>query len=66
MRTPRGGRVRRAERCVSRLMADDLIENADIIGYLNRLSSLLFVLGRYVVAQTSQNPMTFAKQRLPE
>ncbi len=58
--------VRRAERCVSRLVAEAMIENPDLLGYLNRLSSLLFVLGRYVVAQTGENPMTFAKQRLPE
>lgn len=58
--------VRRAERCVSRPMVEDLIENAEILGYLNRLSSLPFVLGRYMVARTGGDPMTFAKQRLPE
>jgi cob(I)alamin adenosyltransferase len=58
--------VRRAERCVSRLVAEDVIENAALLGYLNRLSSLLFVLGRYVVARTGQDKMTFAKRELPE
>ena len=58
--------VRRTERCVSRLVAEGVIENADLLGYLNRLSSLLFVLGRYVVARTGQDKMTFAKRELPE
>ncbi len=43
-----------------------MIENTEILGYLNRLSSLLFVLGRYVVARTGQDKMTFAKRGLPE
>ena len=43
-----------------------MIENPDLLGYLNRLSSLLFVLGRYMVARTGQDQMTFAKRDLPE
>jgi cob(I)alamin adenosyltransferase len=39
--------VRRAERCVARLMLEDELENEAIIRYLNRLSSLLFALARY-------------------
>ena len=49
-------------RCFSRLVAEDMIENADLLGYLNRLSSLLFVLGHYTVAQAGQNPMTFVNR----
>ena len=53
--------VRRAERRVSQLLAESLVENPELLGYLNRLSSLLFVLGRYVAAQSPQNKMTLAK-----
>ncbi len=36
--------VRRAERRVARLLHDNEIENGDILRYLNRLSSLCFIL----------------------
>lgn len=39
--------VRRAERCVTKLMCEDTLENPEIVRYLNRLSSLLFALARY-------------------
>lgn len=39
--------VRRAERLVVRLLHDGAIDNGMIAAYLNRLSSLLFILGRY-------------------
>lgn len=39
--------VRRAERIVSKLLHEGLLENKEIIRYLNRLSSLLFGLARY-------------------
>lgn len=39
--------VRRAERLATRLLHEKDIENELIIAYLNRLSSLLFVLARY-------------------
>jgi len=39
--------IRRAERCVARLMHEDELENEEILRYLNRLSSLLFALARY-------------------
>ena len=51
--------VRRAERRVSHLLAEKYVENTALLSYLNRLSSLLFVLGRHIAAQTS--PITFAK-----
>jgi cob(I)alamin adenosyltransferase len=38
--------IRRAERQVSRLMAQEGLTNPEIIRYLNRLSSLLFALAR--------------------
>lgn len=39
--------VRRAERLVVRLLHEGAIDNMLIAAYLNRLSSLLFILGRY-------------------
>jgi cob(I)alamin adenosyltransferase len=39
--------VRRAERGVVRLLHEELLENQEIVRYLNRLSSLLFALARY-------------------
>jgi cob(I)alamin adenosyltransferase len=39
--------IRRAERHVSRLSHQGDIQNPEIMRYLNRLSSLLFALGRY-------------------
>jgi cob(I)alamin adenosyltransferase len=39
--------VRRAERQVAQLLHEDLLENKEILRYLNRLSSLLFALARY-------------------
>jgi len=39
--------VRRAERIGVRLLHDGLLENKEVIRYLNRLSSLLFALARY-------------------
>jgi cob(I)alamin adenosyltransferase len=39
--------VRRAERLVVRLAHAGGLENEQVLAYLNRLSSLLFILGRY-------------------
>lgn len=39
--------VRRAERLVVRLLHEGEIDNGLMAAYLNRLSSLLFILGRY-------------------
>jgi len=36
--------VRRAERCVVRLFYEDQVENDQLLAYLNRLSSLCFIL----------------------
>ena len=43
--------VRRGERLAARLFHEKLIENAEVLRYLNRLSDLLFVLARYEEAQ---------------
>ena len=39
--------VRRAERIATRLAHEEQLPNANILGYLNRLSSLLFVIARH-------------------
>ncbi len=39
--------VRRAERLAVQLIREEAIENEQIIRYMNRLSSLLFILARY-------------------
>jgi cob(I)alamin adenosyltransferase len=41
------GIIRRAERLAVRLFHDEEIKNEELIAYLNRLSSLLFILARY-------------------
>ena len=53
--------VRRAERLVVHLLHDGIIENAQLVRYLNRLSSLLFVLQLYEDALSGQSNVTLAK-----
>lgn len=53
--------VRRAERRVSRLLADGVVSNRALLAYLNRLSSLLFVLARYEDARSGGSDVTLAK-----
>lgn len=53
--------VRRAERSVVKLFHDGEIENQEIIRYLNRLSSLLFVLELVENAASGINHTTRAK-----
>lgn len=53
--------VRRAERLVVHLLHDGIVENVQLVHYLNRLSSLLFVLQLYEDAQSGQGAVTLAK-----
>jgi cob(I)alamin adenosyltransferase len=53
--------TRRAERIVVRLLHDGLIDNAELVRYLNRLSSLLFVLSLYENALAGVGSVTLAK-----
>ena len=53
--------ARRAERRVFRIYDDGLIDNPDLARYLNRLSSLLFVLARYEDALSGQSMVTVAR-----
>jgi cob(I)alamin adenosyltransferase len=53
--------TRRAERCVARLTHEDDVGNVEVLRYLNRLSSLLFVLARYEDALAGVRHLTLAK-----
>jgi cob(I)alamin adenosyltransferase len=53
--------VRRAERLVTRLLHDGDLDNPLALAYLNRLSSLLFILARYEDQQAGVTPLR-AKQ----
>lgn len=54
--------VRRAERTVVRLYDEGYIENPHLLPYLNRLSSLLFVLSRYEDAVGGQSAVRLARE----
>ena len=54
--------VRRAERLVVKLMHDGLATNPQIVRYLNRLSSLLFVMARYADALAGVGKATLARE----
>ncbi|HEY3341888.1 MAG TPA: ATP:cob(I)alamin adenosyltransferase, partial [Anaerolineae bacterium] len=53
--------VRRAERLVVHLLHDGIIENIQLVRYLNRLSSLLFVLQLYEDTLAGQGSVTLAR-----
>jgi cob(I)alamin adenosyltransferase len=50
--------IRRAERMAVRLLHDGVIENGEVVRYLNRLSDLIFILARYreVKSSLAQRP----------
>ena len=50
--------VRRAERVASRLAHEDQLRSPSALAYLNRLSSLLFVLGRFEDQEAGVTPST--------
>jgi len=54
--------VRRAERLAVRLYHDGLATNPQIIRYLNRLSSLLFVMARHEDALAGVGKVTLARE----
>jgi ATP:cob(I)alamin adenosyltransferase len=45
--------IRRAERMVVKLLHDNVIQNVEVVRYLNRLSDLVFVLARYTEVKSS-------------
>jgi cob(I)alamin adenosyltransferase len=54
--------VRRAERRVERLFSDDVLANSEILRYLNRLSSLCFVLELLENTESGKSNPTLAKE----
>lgn len=45
--------IRRAERMAVKLLHDGVIQNGDVVRYLNRLSDLVFILARYIEVKSS-------------
>jgi cob(I)alamin adenosyltransferase len=43
--------IRRAERLVARLHHEGVVQNGDVLRYLNRLSDAVFILARYLEAR---------------
>lgn len=50
--------IRRAERMAVKLLHDGIIQNSEVVRYLNRLSDLIFILARYreVKSSLAQRP----------
>jgi cob(I)alamin adenosyltransferase len=45
--------IRRAERKAVKLLHDGVIQNEEVIRYLNRLSDLVFIIARYIEVKSS-------------
>src|SRR5207248_10754332 len=45
--------IRRAERMAVKLLHDGVIQNGEVVRYLNRLSDLIFILARYIELKSS-------------
>ena len=45
--------IRRAERMAVKLLHDGVIQNVEVVRYLNRLSDLVFILARYIEVKSS-------------
>jgi cob(I)alamin adenosyltransferase len=54
--------ARRAERLIVRMVHEGEFANAEVMRYLNRLSSLLFVLARFEDAAAGADATTLAKE----
>lgn len=55
--------TRRAERRVAELMDLNVIDNVQLVRFLNRLSSLLFVMELKEVAESNPGNLSFAKEK---
>jgi cob(I)alamin adenosyltransferase len=55
--------VRRAERRVSSLVHQGMLENTALLQYLNRLSSLCFILELWENTASNPNPISLAKDK---
>lgn len=58
--------VRRAERRVAGLVHEGQVENIELLRYLNRLSSLCFVMELYEIQQAGKQSPTFARMLTEE
>jgi cob(I)alamin adenosyltransferase len=45
--------IRRAERMAVKLLHDGIIQNGEVVRYLNRLSDLVFIIARYIEVKSS-------------
>ncbi len=45
--------IRRAERMAVKLLHDGVIQNGEVVRYLNRLSDMIFILARYIEVKSS-------------
>jgi len=45
--------IRRVERMAVKLLHDGVIENGEVVRYLNRLSDLVFIIARYIEVKSS-------------
>src|SRR5437899_778586 len=45
--------IRRAERMAVKLLHDNVIQNGEVVRYLNRLSDMIFILARYIEVKSS-------------
>jgi len=45
--------IRRAERLAVKLLHDGVIQNSEVVRYLNRLSDLIFIIARYIEVKSS-------------
>jgi cob(I)alamin adenosyltransferase len=45
--------IRRAERMAVKLLHDGVIQNVEVVRYLNRLSDLVFIMARYIEVKSS-------------
>jgi len=56
--------IRRAERMAVKLLHDGVIQNGEVVRYLNRLSDLIFILARYIEVKSSlaERPNSSKKQ----
>jgi cob(I)alamin adenosyltransferase len=45
--------IRRAERMAVKLLHDGVIENGEVVRYLNRLSDLVFIIARYIEVKST-------------
>ena len=58
--------IRRAERMTVRLLHDHVVDNPELVRYLNRLSDVVFVLARYLEAKRGQGSTLVSRKSVSE